>query len=158
LLLISLVLIILSFLSGNNSDSLGILALATAMITHHCAVHDPVVALPGIHANCWLAWTGDSRTGIDANDTLLCGDERLWRSMLEVVKRSAIKSTPFWTGYGLAPIPCRRYTGESDRYPLICKIQIYGKEHLSEPHYLGDFPASVLITAVQNPERFLALG
>ena len=100
----SLVLIILSFLSGNSSNSLGILVLASATSLTIVQYLIPSWRCRHFIANRWLAWTGDSRTGIDISDAPYCGDEKLWRSMLKNLKRSAIKSTPSdWYGWRLFP-------------------------------------------------------
>ncbi|KAF8464483.1 hypothetical protein BDZ91DRAFT_257393 [Kalaharituber pfeilii] len=78
LLGISLILIVLSFLAGNNGDALGILVLssATGMTIVRYAV--PAWRGRGFIVNRWLAWTGASRTAIPREKALLCGDAAQW--------------------------------------------------------------------------------
>ncbi|KAH8590589.1 hypothetical protein B0O99DRAFT_634188 [Bisporella sp. PMI_857] len=73
-LLTSLVLITLSFLSGDNNESLGILALSSA--TFIAIVKYMLPAWESRHyiRNRWCAWTGPSRTGIARTKTPYCRD------------------------------------------------------------------------------------
>ncbi|KAG1888284.1 hypothetical protein F4604DRAFT_1674658 [Suillus subluteus] len=65
-LIASLGCMILSFLAGNNSDSLGIILLASASSLAVFRYAWPAWRNPHYRSNRWAAWTGPSRTGIDA--------------------------------------------------------------------------------------------
>jgi hypothetical protein len=92
-------------------------------------------------ANRWLAWTGDSRTGVDISDAPYCGDEKLWRCMLRNLKRSTIKSTPSdWYGWRLFPVG-----GIPENPTDILRHAKQGSLSRKETAVLegGEFPASI---------------
>ena len=88
LLFISFVLIVISFLSGNTSDSLGVLALSTA--TAVAVVRYAVPAWRNRHfiENRWQAWTGKSRTAIKATFADKVGDKAQWRRIAAIPGQS----------------------------------------------------------------------
>ncbi|KAG0703494.1 hypothetical protein DFH29DRAFT_803398 [Suillus ampliporus] len=65
-LVASLGCMVLSFLAGNNSDSLGIILLASASSLAVFRYAWPAWRNRHYCSNRWTAWTGPSRTGIDA--------------------------------------------------------------------------------------------
>ncbi|KAG1861197.1 hypothetical protein DFJ58DRAFT_744336 [Suillus subalutaceus] len=65
-LIASLGCMVLSFLAGNNSDSLGIILLASASSLAVFRYAWPAWRNRHYCSNRWAAWTGPSRTGIDA--------------------------------------------------------------------------------------------
>ena len=102
LLLVSLVLMVLSFLAGNNNEAISILALSTA--TFLAIVQYMIPAWRSRHflENRWLAWTGSSRTSIQASKAVFCGDRVQWAKLVREVPLSNIHSTPSdWYGWRL---------------------------------------------------------
>jgi len=81
MLSVSFILIILSFLSGNTTDSLCILVLSTA--TSIAIVRYTVPAWRNKHfvRSRWLAWTGNSRTAIQAAYGSVVGNADRWRQI-----------------------------------------------------------------------------
>ena len=104
LLAVSFVLIVLSFLSGNNNDSLGVLALSTATMIAIVRYALPAWRNREYIENRWLAWTGNSRTAVKAIYKDMCGDSTLWRKMAEAHTKNKIVSPPSdaW-GFALRP-------------------------------------------------------
>ena len=105
LLLVSLVLMVLSFLAGNNNEAISILALSTA--TFLAIVQYMIPAWRSRHflENRWLAWTGSSRTSIQASKAVFCGDRTQWAKLVREVPLSNIHSTPSdWYGWRLWPV------------------------------------------------------
>ncbi len=94
LLSTSFALIVLSFLSGNNTESLGVVALSTA--TAIAIVRYAVPAWRNRHfiENRWLAWTGSSRTTIDYSCGGVCGDARHWQSIADVKSGARMVAAP----------------------------------------------------------------
>ena len=90
LLFISLVLIVCSFLAGNDGDTLGILALssATAMTIVRYAV--PAWRGKDFIENRWLAWTGASRTAIPREKALVCGDAKQWNKVISYLQKKGV--------------------------------------------------------------------
>ena len=78
MLAVSFALIVLSFLSGNNNDSLGVLALSTATTIAIVRYALPTWRNREFIENRWLVWTGDSRTAIRAVYKEMCGDATWW--------------------------------------------------------------------------------
>ena len=104
LLLASLVLITLSFLSGNNNEAISILALSTATFLTIVQYMIPSWRARQFIENRWLAWTGSSRTSIPASKEAYCGDQRQWEKLVGEVHFSDIKQTPSdWYGWRLWP-------------------------------------------------------
>lgn len=91
LLSASFSLIVVSFLAGNNNDSVGVLALstATALVIVRYAI--PSWRHKHFIENRWLAWTGPSRTAISYQYGSACGDARHWNKLNKAVK---LKSAP----------------------------------------------------------------
>lgn len=81
LLFMSFALIAVSFVSGNTSDSLGVLALSTA--TAIAIVRYAVPAWRNRHfiENRWQAWTGSSRTAIQAAFAGVVGNKAQWQKI-----------------------------------------------------------------------------
>jgi hypothetical protein len=86
LLSTSLVTITLSFMSGNNNDSLDILALSTATLLAISRYAVPAWRSRHFIQHRWLAWTGDSRTGIDFTKAAMCGDAKHWHKLSKKLK------------------------------------------------------------------------
>jgi len=90
----SFALIVLSFLSGNTGDSLGVLTLSTAT-----AIAIVRYAIPAWRNRIfikirWLAWTGSSRTGIASGDKIFCRDKLDWQYIQKLPRREHIIPTP----------------------------------------------------------------
>ena len=104
LLLMSLVLITLSFLSGNNNEAISILALSTATFLTIVQYMIPSWRARRFIENRWLAWTGSSRTSIPASKEAFCGSKSQWERLTKEVHLSNIKQTPSdWYGWRLWP-------------------------------------------------------
>ena len=104
-LLLSLVLIILSFLAGNNNEAISILALSTATFLTIVQYMIPSWRSRQFLENRWLAWTGSSRTGIQASKAVFCGDKAQWANLVREVRLSNIQPTPSdWYGWRLWPV------------------------------------------------------
>ncbi|KAG2101860.1 uncharacterized protein F5147DRAFT_581383 [Suillus discolor] len=69
---------VLSFLAGNNNDSLGIILLASASSLAVFRYAWPAWRNRHYCSNRWAAWTGPSRTGIDATLVPLIGGHDPW--------------------------------------------------------------------------------
>ena len=105
LLLASLVLIILSFLAGNNNEAISILALSTATFLTIVQYMISAWRSRKLPENRWLAWTGSSRTSIQASKAVFCGDRTQWPKLVREVSLSNIHSTPSdWYGWRLWPV------------------------------------------------------
>lgn len=105
LLMTSLVLVTLSFLSGNSSDSVSILAISTT--TFLAIVRYMIPAWLSRHYihNRWLSWTGSSRTTISKEKSAFCGNADDWRALAQQVNLSDVKYTPSdWYGPRLWPV------------------------------------------------------
>lgn len=105
MLLTSLVLIILAFLTGNTSESISILALSTT--TFLAIVQYMIPAWRSRHYihNRWLAWSGASRTTIPHDVSAFCGDKTQWRILCRQVDLTDVKNTPSdWYGWQLWPV------------------------------------------------------
>jgi hypothetical protein len=103
LLSTSFALIVLSFLAGNNKDSVGVLALSTA--TAIAIVRYAIPAWRNQHyiENRWLAWTGPSRTGIESDFRNLCGPTKNWYKIAaQVSMRDSQISSDRW-GHAVSP-------------------------------------------------------
>jgi hypothetical protein len=104
MLAVSFVLIVLSFLSGNSNDSLGVLALSTATTIAIVRYAIPAWRNRQYIENRWLAWTGNSRTAVKAVYKEMCGDAALWARMAEAPTENRIVSPPSDTwGFALRP-------------------------------------------------------
>lgn len=104
-LLVSLVLIILSFLAGNSNEAISILALSTATFLTIVQYMIPSWRSRQFVENRWLAWTGSSRTSIQASKAVFCGDKAQWAHLAREVRLSNIQSTPSdWYGWRLWPV------------------------------------------------------
>ena len=104
LLLMSLVLITLTFLSGNNNEAISILALSTATFLTIVQYMIPSWLARRFIENRWLAWTGSSRTTIAASKAAFCGDRSQWENLSKEPHISNIKQTPSdWYGWRLWP-------------------------------------------------------
>ena len=87
-------LIVFSFLSGNNSDSLGVLTLSTAT-----AITIVRYAIPAWRNRTfiqlrWLSWTGPSRTGIPSKHRKFCGNKLDWVYMQKRTRGERVAPTP----------------------------------------------------------------
>lgn len=88
LLFVSFVLIALSFLSGNNNDSLGVLALSTATTIAIVRYAVPAWRNRRFIENRWQAWTGHSRTAIKASFADMVGNKAHWLKIAAVAGKS----------------------------------------------------------------------
>ncbi|KAL2043598.1 hypothetical protein N7G274_003905 [Stereocaulon virgatum] len=103
-LLVSLVLMILSFLAGNNNEAISALALSTATFLTIVQYLIPSWRSRHFLENRWLAWTGSSRTSIQASKAVFCGDKAQWTRLVREVHLSNIQPTPSdWYGWRLWP-------------------------------------------------------
>jgi len=94
MLFTSFCLIVFFFLSGNSSDSLGVLTLSTAT-----AIAIVRYALPAWRNRLytelrWLAWTGKSRTGVSAEFGKFCGPRSDWMRVLNLNRDKRILPAP----------------------------------------------------------------
>lgn len=104
LLLVSLVLIILSFLAGNTNESISILALSTATFLTIVQYMIPAWRSRQFLENRWLAWTGSSRTSIQASKIAFCGDRAQWERLVKMINIDNTGATPSdWYGWRLWP-------------------------------------------------------
>lgn len=94
LLAVSFSLIVLSFLAGNNNDSLGVLVLSTATTIAIVRYALPAWRNRRYIENRWLAWTGNSRTAIRAIYKDMCGDADSWRRMANAPTPNKIQCPP----------------------------------------------------------------
>ena len=90
----SFCLIILSFLSGNSSDSLGVLTLSTAT-----AITIVRYAIPAWRNRAyielrWLSWTGPSRTGISSTFGKYCRERSDWIKIQNIPRLENIIPAP----------------------------------------------------------------
>jgi hypothetical protein len=93
LLFVSFSLIVLSFLAGNNNDSVSVLALSTATTIAIVRYAMPAWRNRRFIENRWLAWTGNSRTAIRAQYKEACGDENWWFKMANAKAVNKIQKT-----------------------------------------------------------------
>ena len=104
-LLVSLVLIILSFLAGNTNEAISILALSTATFLTIVQYMIPAWRSRQFLENRWLAWTGSSRTSIQASKAVFCGDKVQWARLVRELHLSDTQFTPSdWYGWRLRPV------------------------------------------------------
>ena len=94
MLCISFVLIVLSFLSGNSSDSLGVLALSTATSIAVVRYAIPAWRNRFFIESRWLAWTGSSRTGVHSRFQGVCGDAKRWKDMAVATHSNPLPPAP----------------------------------------------------------------
>ncbi|WEW61196.1 hypothetical protein PRK78_006686 [Emydomyces testavorans] len=81
MLLISLVLITLSFAAGNNNEAVSILALSTTTFLTIVRYMLPSWRSRRFIHNRWLAWAGPSRTAVPRKLLYYCGDREDWRKL-----------------------------------------------------------------------------
>ncbi|KAL9093888.1 MAG: hypothetical protein Q9165_003811 [Trypethelium subeluteriae] len=103
LLMMSFGLIVISFLAGNNNDSVGVLALSTAT-----AIVIVRYAIPSWRhryyiRSRWLAWTGPSRTAISYRYGPVCGTDRHWERLSKMIRPTS--AAPPSDDWGLALNP-----------------------------------------------------
>lgn len=91
-LIASLGCMILSFLAGNNNDSLGIILLSAASSLAVFRYAWPAWRNRHYCSNRWMAWTGPSRTGIDATLVPLISGLNPWPELSKDV--SIVKQHP----------------------------------------------------------------
>lgn len=94
LLSISFILIVVSFLSGNNSDSLGILALSTTTSIAIVRYTIPAWRNKYFVRSRWLAWTGNSRTAIKAVFGSIVGNADRWNRIASRAPPNHLIATP----------------------------------------------------------------
>ena len=105
LLLASFMLIVLTFLAGNDNEALSILALSTATFLTIVQYMIPAWRSRHFLENRWLAWTGDSRTSIHALKAVFCGDKTQWARLARGLNLSHVQPTPSdWYGWRLLPL------------------------------------------------------
>jgi hypothetical protein len=130
LLSLSFILIVISFLSGNSSDSLGILALSTT--TSIAIVRYTIHAWRNKHfvESRWLAWTGFSRTAIKAAFGSVVGDADRWKQIASQAPSSNHLLAPSdeW-GWAIHPPPGLR----GDPTGLLSQSLLDHKEASKQP-------------------------
>lgn len=89
LLFMSFALIAMSFLSGNNNDSLGVLALSTATAIAIVRYTVPAWRNRYFIENRWQAWTGNSRTAINAGFAGMVGNRAQWLKIAAIPGQSS---------------------------------------------------------------------
>ena len=115
LLVISLVMDVLSFASGNSSEPLSVLVLASATFLATVRYTVPAWQFRHFNSNRWLAWTNSSRTTIGGEKTIFCGDEAMWRQLIrenatalatEIIKTpSDLYGWRLWPARGMSQDP-----------------------------------------------------
>jgi len=83
----------LSFLSGNNNDSLGVLALSTATAIAIVRYAIPAWRNRQYIQNRWLVWTGPSRTGIESRFRDICGNAEQWERIAQLSTNKRVGTT-----------------------------------------------------------------
>jgi hypothetical protein len=81
LLLMSLIMNALSFATGNSSQPLSVLVLASATFLALVQYTLPAWQFRHFNSNRWFAWTNSSRTTVPEEKTAFCGDEAAWRQL-----------------------------------------------------------------------------
>ncbi|KAF8233844.1 hypothetical protein L208DRAFT_1395035 [Tricholoma matsutake] len=81
MLSVSFILIVVSFLSGNSSDSLGVLVLSTTTSIAIVRYTIPAWRNKPYVKTRWLSWTGVSRTAIKVAFGTVVGDADWWRQL-----------------------------------------------------------------------------
>lgn len=94
LLTLSLITITLSFMAGNNNDALDILALSSATLLAIVQYAIPAWRSRDYIRHRWLAWTGDSRTGIPLGKAAMCGDAAHWQKILRKIHSTTLGKVP----------------------------------------------------------------
>ena len=107
LLLCSLVMSTLSFLSGGEGGTISVLVLSAT--TFIAIVRYMIPALQQKHfTRCrWLAWTGDSRTSISKDKAGYCGNAENWKELVQSNKigLNGLQPTPSDTyGWHIRPV------------------------------------------------------
>jgi len=115
LLVISLIMNALSFATGNSSEPLSVLVLASATFLATVRYTLPAWQFRHFNSNRWLAWTNSSRTSIPEEKTAFCGDEVVWRQLIRentTALRTEINETPsdlygwrLWPARGMSQTP-----------------------------------------------------
>ncbi|KAK5230228.1 hypothetical protein LTR72_001763 [Exophiala xenobiotica] len=112
LLVVSLVMVLLSFASGNGGDAISVLALSSA--TFLAIVQYTLPAWEHRHyiRTRWLTWTGPSRSAIKKDKQGFCGDGRAWKALIaaNADALSKLQPTPSdYYGWTLWPTRANRY-------------------------------------------------
>lgn len=106
LLLTSLVLITLSFASGNSNESISILVLSSTTFLTIVKYMLPSWRARHFIQNRWLAWAGPSRTAIPRNLKTYCGNKGDWKRLSKMVVVGEGKAVPS-DHYGWHFLPLR---------------------------------------------------
>jgi hypothetical protein len=93
-LFISLVLITLSFASGNNNEAISILVLSSTTLLAIVQYTVPSWRSRHYIRNRYSAWAGPSRTAIKRDHIAYCGSKRDWTKLSKNVRVSDRKRTP----------------------------------------------------------------
>ena len=94
LLLVSLVMVALSFASGNGGDQISVLALSSATFLATVQFTIPAWRLRFYTRTRWLAWAGPSRTAIQRGKQAFCGDAKAWNRLVAENDRSLTELQP----------------------------------------------------------------
>lgn len=94
-------LIVLSFLTGNNNESVGVLALSTATAIAIVNYAVPAWRSRSFIGNRWLAWTGSSRTGIARTNGPVCRDREQWQKLKRLSSVNSSAPPSDHQGWGL---------------------------------------------------------
>jgi hypothetical protein len=94
LLVLSFITITLSFLAGNTNDALSVLALSSATLLSIVRYTIPAWRSRHFIQNRWLAWTGNSRTGIPMGKASICGDVKHWEAIKKRIDTKNMGNVP----------------------------------------------------------------
>lgn len=123
LLLASLVMVTLSFTSGNGGDAISVLALSSATFLAIVQYTLPAWQQRSYARTRWLAWTGPSRSAIQRQKQKFCGDVRGWKTLVAANAKALeeLRPTPSdYYGWSLWPLDSRWITANpSDILSLI---------------------------------------
>lgn len=99
LLLASLVMVTLSFTSGNGGDAISVLALSSATFLALVQYTLPAWQYRFYARTRWLAWTGPSRSTIKQKKQIFCGDARAWNRLVTAKAKQLAQLQPTPSDY-----------------------------------------------------------
>jgi hypothetical protein len=106
LLVVSLVMVLLSFASGQGGDAISVLALSSATFLAIVQYLLPAWQQRHYARTRWLAWAGPSRSAIRREKMSFCGDASTWKGLVaaNAAKLSRLQPTPsdYYVSYSFA--------------------------------------------------------